>query len=124
MRVEVIFLTFKTKNVNSIFWRILFTMNTYFCFISDLFCVDLKRLFCVLSVLQAVYYRTIESLFLPSDGDVDSHHRPTLYNQTSASGSADLCPRLSAHFLFCYEYSGGEVLSELCIINESICKCE
>lgn len=81
-------------------------------------------LLCSFCLLQAVYYRTGESLFLPADGGIDTHHRPSLYNQTPASGSAFLCPRLSAHFLLCYEYSGGEVLSELGIINALICNYE
>lgn len=91
------------------------------CVAVQITCVHLKRLFCL---LQAVYYRTSESFFLPADGGLDSHHRPSLYSQTSASGSADLCPRLPAHFLLCHEHSGGEHLSEWCVTNVSICKCE
>lgn len=75
-------------------------------------------------LLQIVYYWTGESFFLPAYGGIDTHHRPSLHHQTSASGSTFLCPRLSAHFLLRYEHSGGEVLSEFCIINALICHSE
>lgn len=58
-------------------------------------------------VLQVVYYRTGEPLLLPADGGVDAQHRPVLHSQTSATGSAHFCPRLSAPFLLCYEHPGG-----------------
>lgn len=109
---------------NSLHYKHLFMVifQTYSaCVAVQITRVHLKRLFCP---LQAVCYRTSESLFLPADGGLDSHHRPSLYNQTSASGSADLCPRLPAHFLLCHEHSGGEDLSERCVTNVSICKCE
>lgn len=37
-------------------------------------------------LLQVVYYRTGEPLFLSADGSVDAQHGPILYSQASSTG--------------------------------------
>lgn len=69
------------------------------------------------SLLQVVHHRTGEPLLLPADGSMDADHRPVLYNQTSATGSAVLCPRLSAPFLLCYEHPGGASSQKLSLLT-------
>lgn len=63
---------------------------------------------CRCCLLQIVYYRTSEPLFLPADGGVDAQHRPVLRSETSATGSPFFRSRLSAPLLLCDEHPGGE----------------